>query len=179
MCAAAYSATGRVSTISGAGGEFAFDLLDVERRQIGQFVVSTGAAPVDLGEPQEVAGERPEPGEQRLDERVLVVDPEQRVGRPLAPERRRETGGARHRAERSGAVGGIDGQAVGQVLEPAQRVEHVVSQRLGEVGTVQIGAADGADHQRPTREQGDVDAVPLEHVDVMVAGVARRRGHPQ
>ena len=59
-----------------AGGELAFDLLDVEPGEIGQFVVSTGAAPVDLGEPQEVGGERPEPGEQRLDERVLVVDPE-------------------------------------------------------------------------------------------------------
>ena len=51
-------------------------------------------------------------------------------------------------------------------------MEHVVGEPLGEIGTVQIGAADGADHQRPAREESDVDAVALEHIDVMVAGVA-------
>ena len=56
-------------------------------------------------------------------------------------------------------------------------MEHVVGERLGEVGTVQVGAADGADHQRPAREQGDVDAVAVEHVDVMVRRVSWCRDH--
>ena len=44
-----------------AGGEVAFDLLDVEPGEIGEFVVSTRPAPVDLGEPEEVRGNEPNP----------------------------------------------------------------------------------------------------------------------
>ena len=90
--AAAYSAIGTRVDHQRTVREMAFDLLDIEPGEIGEFVVSTWSTAVDLGEPEEVRGERPEPGDQCVDERVFVVDPEQRVARSFAPESRREAG---------------------------------------------------------------------------------------
>ena len=112
------------------------------------------AAPVELGEPREVGGEGAEPGQQLLDEGVLVVDAEQGVGRSFASERGRAVGASGRGAERTGTVGGVDGDVVGEAIETAQRVEHVVGERFGQIGSAQVGAPDGTDHQRTAGEHG-------------------------
>ena len=78
---------------------------------------------------------------------------EQRVGGALAAERGGAVGAAGRGAERTGAVRRVDGEVVGEVVEAAQRVEHLVRQRLGELRAAQVGAPDRADHQRTAGEQ--------------------------
>ena len=53
--------------------------------RVGELRVVAWSAPVELGQPGEVGRERTEPGQQLLDEGVLVVDAEQVVGGPLRP----------------------------------------------------------------------------------------------
>ena len=152
-CPAENSAIGRASTIRAAGGDVPVDGVDVEPVESRERRVVAWAAPVELGEPGEVGGEGAEPGQQLLDEGVLVVDAEQGVGRSFPSERGRAVGAAGCGAERTGAVGRVDGEVVGEAVEAAQRVEHLVGQRLGQIGSAQVGAPDGADHQRTAGEQ--------------------------
>src|SRR6266540_1645029 len=120
MCPAAMSATGRTST---------------------------GAAPVDLGEPAEVRRVRAEAGLELGDEGVRVRCLQQRVGGPLPA----DGGGAGSAgwggAERSGAVGGPHRSGVGQGGEAVQRLVLGARQLLGPVGAEQGGARGGADDQ--------------------------------
>ena len=67
-----------------------------------------------------------------------------------------------------GAVGRVDGEVVGEVVEAAQRLEHLMGQRFGLVGTAQVGAPDRADHQRTPGEQRHRAAVAPEEVGVVV-----------
>ena len=153
--------------------------VDVEPVELGQLRVAARSAPVQLGQPGEVGRERTEPGQQLLDEGVLVIDTEQVVGGPFPSQRRRPLGAAGSGAERAGAVGRVHRQVVGQPVEATQRVEHVVGQRLGQFRAAQIGASDGADHQRATAEQRCRRAAVLEQVDVVVGGVTGRGDRPQ
>ena len=76
----------------------------------------------------------PNPARSRVDELVLVGDAEQWVRDPLTTERGGALGAAGRRAERSGAMGRVDGEVVGQLVVAAQRVEHLAGQRFGPLG---------------------------------------------
>ena len=95
----------------------------------------------------------PKPATSRATNVVLVVDAGKRVGGALAAEGAGAVRGAGRRAERPRAMRRIHGEVVGQAGEPAQRAEHLVRQRLGEIRSAQVGAPDRADHQRAAGEQ--------------------------
>ena len=62
----------------------------------------------------------------------------------------------------------VDGELVGQLIEPAQCSEHLVRERHRERWAAQVGAPDSADHQRTAGEQRDRRAVLDEEVGVVV-----------
>ncbi len=78
-----------------SGRDMPVDGVDIEPLQSRQPRVQAGAAPIQLGEPCEVGRERPEPGQQLLDESVLVLETEQFVAGPLAPQRGGAVGATR------------------------------------------------------------------------------------
>ena len=169
MCPAANAATGRTSTTTPPAARWASTSSASEPVEAGQRVVAAGSEPVQLGKPGEVGREGAEPGEEPLDEVVLVGDAEQWVRAPLAAERGGALGGAGGGAERPGAVGRVHGEVVGKLVVAAQRVEHLAGQRLGPLGAAQVGASDRADHQRAAGEQRHRPAV---------SDAGRRRGGP-
>src|SRR5262249_28284907 len=59
-----------------AAGEEPVDVVGAERLETRQLVVAAGAEPVELGQTAEIAGEGAEPGQQPVDELVLVGDGE-------------------------------------------------------------------------------------------------------
>ena len=136
-----------------------------------------GSAPVHLGEPAEERREGPEAREQRVDERGLVGDLQQRVVRSFAPDGRGAIRAAGRGTERPRAVRRVHGQVVGQGQDPvAQRVELRVCELLGVFWSEQVGASHGADHQRSAAEQCQPRSVAgLEQVGEMVRCVSGRR----
>ena len=114
-----------------AGGEVGLDVIDAEPVEAGQRVVAARSAPVQLGKPGEVGGERAEPGQEPLDELVLVVTLNSGFVDPLTADRGRALRGTRGGAERPGAVGRVHGEVVGKLVVAAQRAEHLAGQRLG------------------------------------------------
>ena len=153
------------------------ELLEIETRERGHRAVEVGSASVHLGQPAKERRERTEPREQRVDERGLVGDLQQRVARPFATDGRGAIRAAGRGTERPRAVRRIHRQAVGQGQDPVpQRMELRVRELLGMLGPEQVSASHRARHQRPTAEQCQPRAVRgFEQIGEMVRRVARRR----
>ncbi len=74
----------------------------------------------------------------------------------------------------------IHRQLVGQGQDlVAQRVEQLAGEIVAWSGAEQIGAADGTDHQRPTREQRRRVAVLDDEKGEVIGGVTRSGDRPQ
>ncbi len=76
-------------------------------------------------------------------------------------------------------MGRVDGESVRQAVEAPQTAEHLMRERHRQIGAAQIRPADGADHQRTSREQRRRSAVIGQHVGVVIGRVARSRQRRQ
>jgi hypothetical protein len=130
------------------------DLFRGEARQFGDLPIRRDSAPIAFGQHAEVGGERSEPGEEPLDELVLVGHLQQGVGGPLPPDGggplRARWGGA----ERPGTVCRVHGEVVGEDEDlVAQRPEQLCGEFLAVLVAEQVGPSDGADHERAAGEE--------------------------
>jgi hypothetical protein len=95
-------------------------------------------------------------GEEQGHEGVFVGPTQQRVGRSLPADGGDPLAAGGNGAERAGAVGGVDGQVVGQAQQPLlDRPPQRPGERPGELWRNEVGAGHRPDQQRSDAEQGD------------------------
>jgi hypothetical protein len=125
-----------------------------------------------------VGREAPVSADQRFDERVLVVDLEERIRRPLAADRRTRDLHCRGEAERAGRVRGMKRGRVRERGEAAQTVKLGPGELLGAVRAEQVGSRRAAENERAAREDGFGSVRHPDRVRQVLGGVTRSRNGP-
>src|ERR1035441_2346402 len=123
------------------------DLAGGQRGERGGGRQDGGAAPVLLGQPQEIGREGAQAGQQRLDERVLIAGAKQQAGGSFPPDGGGALRAGRGRAERPRPVRRIHRRRLRQREQPAQGRVLRPGQRLRVLRAGQVGAGGRADQQ--------------------------------
>ena len=144
-------------------------VVDRETRKRGKVAVEPRTVLVVSGEAREVRGEGPESGEQLTDEGVFVGCLQKCVRGAFASDSCRAFRRSGSGTERAGAVGGVDGEVVGQREDlVAQRAVELSGQVFAGREAEEVGASDRADHERPAAEERDGFAVFAEEVGEVI-----------